>query len=98
MQDISPNFIEWNSVGGVFFLFLGGGAGYMVPKLGLPTKYPFRVMNKQCGGNVRGVIELHNAEDGGDGGHLAEFAASFMMPWLIVLSVLPLWRPGCPAF
>jgi len=41
--------------------------------IGLPTKCPFRVMDKQCG-NVRGIIKPHNMEDRWEGGYLAEFA------------------------
>jgi len=53
----------------------------MVPKLGLPTKYPSRVMNKQCG-NIGDIIESHNMRDGRRGGYLVELAMSSVMPQL----------------
>jgi len=71
-----------------FFFFLVGGVGYVLPTLGFLTKYLFWVMDKQCG-DIGDIIELHIMEDGRDGGYLAEFAALFMMPWLIVLPVPP---------
>ena len=50
-----------------------------MPKLGLPIKYPLRVIDKQSG-NVGGIIETHNMEDGGDSGYLAEPTMSFTIP------------------
>ena len=65
----------------------------MVPKLGLPTKYPSRVMNKQCG-NIGDIIESYNMGNGGRGGYLMGLAMSSVMLELVLLPVLHLWRLG----